>query len=88
MMAKSALVKCPRCGGTGRVEADGISIGDRFRACRREINLTQADASARLKISRGQLANIEGDRSKPGLTLLILAADIFGVSVDYLLGRK
>ena len=83
----SPSVACPRCAGTGRVPADGITIGDRFLACRTKLGKTQGEISLLLRISRAQLANIEGDRSKPGLEMLVRAADLFGVSVDYLLGR-
>jgi DNA-binding XRE family transcriptional regulator len=80
-------VTCPRCNGTGKVTADGISIGDRFRACRMKAAKTQAEMAPVLAISRAQLANLEGDRSRPGLEMLVKAANAYGVSVDYLLGR-
>jgi transcriptional regulator with XRE-family HTH domain len=48
---------------------------------------TQAEIAPALAVSRAQLANLEGDRSRPGLEMLVKAADVFGVSIDYLLGR-
>ena len=78
---------CPRCSGTGRVTAEGISIGDRIRSLRMGAGKTQAELAPSLKISRAQLANLEGDRSRPGLETLVLAADALHVSVDHLLGR-
>jgi DNA-binding XRE family transcriptional regulator len=82
-----AQVTCPRCSGTGKVALEGISIGDRFRECRMKIGKTQAQMAPDLGISRAQLANLEGDRSRPGLEMLVKSADAFGVSIDYLLGR-
>lgn len=81
-------VTCPKCKGTGKVSPEAISIGDRFRTCREQAGKTQAEVSPALRISRAQLANLEGDRSRPGLETLMLAADTFGVSIDYLLGRR
>lgn len=81
-------IKCPRCNGTGNVDEDGISIGDRLRACRMKSGKTQFEAAPDMAISRAQLANLEGDRSRPGIETLVAAANLYGVSVDYLLGRK
>lgn len=84
----AGLMPCPRCNGTGHIEPASITIGDRFRAQRSKRGEIQAETSRLLGIGRAQLANIEGDRSRPGLENLVKAADVFGVSVDYLLGRK
>jgi DNA-binding XRE family transcriptional regulator len=81
------FVPCPRCGGTGHVQPESISIGDRLRRLRTDARMTQAELSPKLGITRAQLANIEADRSRPGLESLVKAADIFHVSVDSLLGR-
>jgi DNA-binding XRE family transcriptional regulator len=83
----SHAVDCPRCNGTGKVEPEGISIGDRFRAARIRLNKTQAEVAPDLHITRAQLANVEADRSRPGIEMLVRAADVFGMSVDALLGR-
>lgn len=85
---KQLMVTCPRCGGKGKVEPDAISIGDRFKACRLKAGKTQAEIAPSLAISRAQLANLEGDRSRPGLEMLVRAAKTFGVSIDYLLGME
>jgi DNA-binding XRE family transcriptional regulator len=81
------LIVCPRCAGASFIAPDAISIGNRMKACRDKLGCTQAEIAPLLKISRAQLANLEGDRSRPGIETLVLAADAFGVSVDYLLGR-
>lgn len=80
------MIICPRCNGAGAVEPDSLSIGDRLRACRAKIGKRQEDIAPLLHISRAQLANLEGDRSRPGIETLVAAAKVYGVSVDYLLG--
>lgn len=81
-------VPCPRCDGTGKINPDEISIGDRFRACRSKLGLTQAEMAARIGISRSRWANIETSGGQPGLELLAKTADLLCVSTDYLLGRE
>lgn len=81
-------ITCPRCNGAGTIEAESISIGDRFKQQRTKLARTQAETAPLIGISRAQLANIEGDRSRPSIENFVKAADAFGVSVDYLLGRK
>lgn len=81
------LIPCPRCNGTGSVLAETISMGDRFRLCREHDGRTQSEICAALRVSRSGLANIETDKARPGLDTLVLAADVYQVSVDYLLGR-
>ena len=86
--AATSDMPCPRCGGTGRIDPEAVTIGDRFLACRKKLGKTQAEVAPMIGISRAQLANLEGDRSRPGLEMLVKAADAFGASVDYLLGRQ
>lgn len=82
------LVVCPRCNGSGHIAPESISIGDRFRQQRTKLGVTQHELAPKIGIGRAQLANIEGDRSRPSIENFVKAADAFGVSVDYLLGRK
>ena len=81
-----STITCPRCSGKGRVEPDSLSIGDRLRACRSKLEKRQDEIAPLLHISRAQLANLEGDRSRPGIETLVAAAKVYGVTVDYLLG--
>ena len=81
------MVDCPRCKGKGKIEAKGITIGDRLRACREAAGKSQEEVAAMFGTSRGQVANLEGDRGRPGIETLVKAADAFDVTVDYLLGR-
>lgn len=81
-------IVCPRCNGVGVIEPASLSIGDRLRACRMRLEKRQDEIAPLLHISRAQLANLEGDRSRPGIETLVLAAKAYSVSVDYLLGLR
>ena len=55
----------------------------------RTINhLTQLELANMLNIERSTLSSYETGRRYPTLVILIRVADIFNVSVDYLLGRE
>lgn len=84
--ASDHLIVCPRCQGKGKVEPDTLSIGDRLRACRIKMEKRQDEIAPLIHISRTQLANLEGDRSRPGIETIVACAKVYGVSVDYLLG--
>lgn len=64
-----------------------MTIGTRFLQRRNKLQRTQEELAPLLKVSRAQLANIEGDRGRPGLETLVHAANTFGCTVDFLLGR-
>jgi DNA-binding XRE family transcriptional regulator len=80
---------CPHCDGTGSLDPQRVGIGDRFVVMRRKLGLKQCDLAPMLGVSRAQLANVESKPgSRPGLDMLVKAADTFDVSIDWLLGRK
>lgn len=85
-MKAARLITCPVCGGAGKINPDTLSLGARFTLERKRLDMTQAELAVQINIGRAQLANIEGDRSKPGLDVLIKAAKVFGVTTDHLLG--
>lgn len=60
---------------------------DRLVHLRRTCGLTQQQIADRLKISRSTYAQYELGRRRPDYEILIDLANIFNVSVDYLLGR-
>ena len=54
----------------------------------RKLNhLTQRQVSEYLKIAQPSYVRYENGTSQPSLESLVLLADLFDVSVDYLLGR-
>lgn len=60
----------------------------RIRELREDMDLTQREMAARLHCSQQVYSNYElGQRDIP-TAILIEMAEIFGVSVDYILGRE
>lgn len=60
-------------------------LGERIASLRKKRNLSQYDLAERLGFSRGQLANYEQGSRQPDYDTLIILADFFEVSTDYLL---
>lgn len=50
-------------------------------------NMSQKELAQKLNIERSSLSSYETGRRSPDAKTLMAIADIFGVSVDYLLGR-
>ena len=64
-----------------------MSFGNRLKKLRLENNLTQENLSKKLNVSRATVGRYETDERFPDKNLLKKIADIFEVSIDYLLGR-
>lgn len=62
-------------------------IGKRLIELRNKKKLTQKAVADKIKISRSAYSNYESDFREPDFKNVELLADVFGVSVDYLLGR-
>lgn len=61
-------------------------FGEKLRRLRRGHNLTQTELAVRLGIgSQSFVAHLEAGRKDPSIMLAIQIADLFGVSLDYLL---
>ena len=60
-------------------------LGARIAALRRQAGFSQAELAQRLRISASAVGMYEQGRREPAVDLLVSLADIFGVSVDYLL---
>jgi len=61
-------------------------FGDRLRALREEAGLTQAELGARLGINRATVSRYEKGEREPEQLTLKRIAQIFAVTLDYLLG--
>ena len=61
---------------------------ERLFALRKEFEYTQREAAQMLGISQPSYIRYENGTSQPNLQTLAKIADIFDVSVDYLLGRE
>ena len=62
------------------------TLGTRIAALRKEKGLTQEQLAEKVGVSAQAVSKWENDVSCPDITLLPLLADLFGVSVDELLG--
>lgn len=63
-------------------------LGDRIRELRASRNWKQDDLAARLGVDRTTVGSYEQNRREPDLDSLCLIADLFGVSIDWLVGRE
>ena len=62
-------------------------FGERLRALRRQAGLTQQAVAERLSIHRTAYTKYETSGVMPDPSGLMVLADLFGVSVDYLVGH-
>jgi transcriptional regulator with XRE-family HTH domain len=76
-------VKCPHCDGTGQLNE--ATFGALVIQARMAAGLTQHEAAMKAAISRGQLANIETDRTDVPLKTLLRIAEALGVEPKDLL---
>lgn len=60
----------------------------RLKKLRLDFNMTQADLAKKLGVSNQTLLNWENGIYEPKIAQLIKLADIFGVTIDYLVERK
>lgn len=59
----------------------------RLKEIRKKHRLSQLKVSLDLNMNQNTISRYETGEREPGITELILFADYFNVSVDYLLGR-
>ena len=64
-----------------------VLFGDRLRALRKRAGMTQEAVAQHLSIHRTAYTKYETSGVTPDPQGLILLANLFGVSVDYLVGR-
>ncbi|BFH63962.1 helix-turn-helix domain-containing protein [Paenibacillus azoreducens] len=64
-----------------------MSLGLRLKQLRKENKITQRDLSLKLGIDHTTVSKWEADVYEPDTSTLNKLADLFDVSVDYLLGR-
>ena len=71
------------------MEINGKEIGKRIRTERKRNGLTQAKLAERLGISLNTIGRIEVGIRMPSIELFVELAELFEVSLDYLiLGKK
>lgn len=62
-------------------------LAERLRQCRKEKGLTQQRVAIYCDITENAYQNYELQTREPKLEILIKIADLFDVSLDYLVGR-
>lgn len=60
-------------------------LGQRIAALRRQAGISQAELASRLQISSSAVGMYEQGRREPSVDILLDMAEVFGVSLDYLL---
>ena len=63
-----------------------VNFGDRLRELRKEFGMTQAELAKRLNVTKSVVSYYELQERNPSPDVLILLADIFHVTTDFLLG--
>lgn len=66
---------------------DRSSFAIRLRTLRKQAHLTQADVADALNLHRTAYTKYETDKACPDHNCLLTLAELFHVSVDYLLGK-
>ena len=65
-----------------------VDFSQRLRLLRRDKHLTQAQVAKRISVTASMVSSYETDIRLPSYEVMLRIADLFGVSVDYLLGRE
>lgn len=76
-------MKCPYCDGSGTIEAPTLGVLVTIR--RKMLNMTQLELSVASGLSRGQIANLEGDRTDLSMKALFRVAHALGCRPSELL---
>lgn len=63
-------------------------FASRIKSLRKEYGYTQSEVAKRLKIGQTTIANYENGSRIPDISKLSMLADLYHVSIDYLLGRS
>ncbi len=64
-----------------------MSFGKRLQGYRKEKGLSQEALANQLYVTRQSISQWENDKTMPSVDLLLKISEIFGVTVDELLGR-
>lgn len=65
-----------------------VDFSHRLKQLRKDKHLTQVQVAERIGVTASMVSSYETDIRLPSYEVMLRIADIFGVSVDYLLGRQ
>ncbi len=63
-----------------------MTIGERIKKLRIEKNMSQSRLGIELSVSQEAISSYETDKTVPIIEVFIMMAELFDVSVDYILG--
>lgn len=61
-----------------------LTLGERIRAIRKDVRLTQAEFATELRISRPHLNKLENNKENPSGTLIRLISTLFQIDEDWI----
>lgn len=67
--------------------AESNTLNERLRECRKKKGVKQSEVADQLSVHRSIISYYESGTRKPSLEALIMLADFYNVSLDYLVGR-
>ena len=65
-----------------------VDFSQRLKKLRQDKHLTQAQVAARVGVTASMVSSYETDIRLPSFEVMVRLADLFGVTVDYLLCRE
>ena len=65
-----------------------MTFGEKLQALRQSSGMSQDALAERLDVSRQAVSRWERDETMPDPDKIVVLADLFGVTTDYLLGRS
>ena len=65
-----------------------VEFATRLRQLRRDKHLTQAQVASRIGVTPSMVSSYETDIRLPSYEVMMRIADVFGVTVDYMLCRQ
>ena len=65
-----------------------MNIHERIKELRKQNNFSQTELAKKLFVSQDTISLWEKGKSKPSIDYVILLAQLFGVTTDYLLGLE
>lgn len=65
-----------------------VDFSQRLKQLRKDKHLTQAQVAKRIGVTASMVSSYETDIRLPSYEVLVRIADVFGVTVDYLLCRQ
>ncbi len=65
-----------------------VDFSQRLKQLRKDKHMTQAQVAARIGVTASMVSSYETDIRLPSYEVMVQIADLFGVTVDYLLCRQ